>query len=65
VIVYRSEHSTQSNPTTILDLRRALYEHLGVQCGFGCEVAERVDAADASQSKPEGGPVETDPARRP
>jgi hypothetical protein len=35
------------------------------QCGFDCEVAERVDAADASQSKPEGGPVETDPARRP
>jgi pimeloyl-ACP methyl ester carboxylesterase len=64
-VVYRSEHSTQSNPGTILKLRRILYEHLGISCGFECEVAERVDAAAAGESKTEEGPVQADPARRP
>ena len=57
-VVYRSEHSTQSNPTTILELRRILYEHLGIPCGLECEVAERVDAA-ASKPTPEPAVIET------
>jgi hypothetical protein len=44
-IVHHSTHSTQSNPATILEVRRILYEHLGIACGLECEVPERVDAA--------------------
>jgi hypothetical protein len=44
-IVRHSTHSTQSNPATILEVRRILYEHLGIACGLECEVPERVDAA--------------------
>ena len=51
--IVRSTHSTQSTPTTILEVRRILYEHLGIQCGLECEVPERVDAAVASAPKPE------------
>ncbi len=61
-VVYRSEHSTQSHPARILELRRILYEHLGIACGLECEVAERVDAL-ASMVKPEAAAL--DPARRP
>jgi pimeloyl-ACP methyl ester carboxylesterase len=52
-VVYRSSHSTQSNPGTILEVRRILYEHLGIPCGLECEVADRVDAA-VQQSMPRG-----------
>ena len=41
--IVRSEHSTQSIPATILEVRRILYEHLGIACGVECEVAERVE----------------------
>jgi len=51
--IVRSTHSTQSIPATILEVRRILYEHLGIQCGLECEVPERVDAAVASAPKPE------------
>ena len=64
-IVYRSEHSTQSNPQTILELRRILYEHLGIACGLECEVIDRVDAAAASAAKPEPGPVKVDGGQAP
>jgi pimeloyl-ACP methyl ester carboxylesterase len=43
--IVHSEHSTQSTPATILEVRRILYEHLGIPCGLECEVPERVDAA--------------------
>jgi pimeloyl-ACP methyl ester carboxylesterase len=43
--IVRSTHSTQSTPATILELRRILYEHLGIQCGLECEVPDRVDKA--------------------
>jgi pimeloyl-ACP methyl ester carboxylesterase len=43
--IVRSSHSTQSTPATILEVRRILYEHLGIACGLECEVPERVDAA--------------------
>jgi pimeloyl-ACP methyl ester carboxylesterase len=62
-VVYHSEHSTQSNPATILELRRILYEHLGIVCGLECEVAERVDAA-ASMSKPEPATIDTGATQR-
>ena len=41
--VVHSTHSTQSTPATILEVRRILYEHLGIPCGLECEVPERVD----------------------
>jgi pimeloyl-ACP methyl ester carboxylesterase len=54
--IVRSTHSTQSTPATILELRRILYEHLGIQCGLECEVPERVDklveAAEAQAPEP-------------
>jgi len=40
-----STHSTQSTPATILEIRRILFEHLGIQCGLECEVPERVEKA--------------------
>jgi pimeloyl-ACP methyl ester carboxylesterase len=40
-----STHSTQSTPATILEVRRILYEHLGIQCGLECEVPDRVEKA--------------------
>ncbi len=43
--IVRSTHSTQSTPATILEVRRILYEHLGIPCGLECEVPERVDKA--------------------
>ena len=43
--IVRSTHSTQSTPATILEIRRILYEHLGIACGLECEVPERVDTA--------------------
>jgi len=43
--IVRSSHSTQSTPATILEVRRILYEHLGIPCGLECEVPERVDEA--------------------
>jgi len=51
--IVRSTHSTQSTPATILEIRRILYEHLGIACGLECEVPDRVDAAMASVPKPE------------
>jgi len=47
----RSYHSTQSTPTTILEVRRILSEHLRVACGLECGVLERVDAAAASYAQ--------------
>jgi len=41
--IVRSTHSTQSTPATILEVRRIMYEHLGIACGLECEVPERVD----------------------
>jgi pimeloyl-ACP methyl ester carboxylesterase len=43
--IVHSTHSTQSTPATILEVRRILYEHLGIACGLECEVPERVDKA--------------------
>jgi pimeloyl-ACP methyl ester carboxylesterase len=57
--IVRSTHSTQSTPATILEVRRILYEHLGIACGLECEVPDRVDAAVANAPKPE--PVAVDP----
>jgi hypothetical protein len=51
--IVRSTHSTQSTPATILEVRRILYEHLGIACGLECEVPERVEAAMASSPKTE------------
>jgi len=51
--IVRSTHSTQSTPATILEVRRILYEHLGIACGLECEVSDRVDAAVAGAPKPE------------
>jgi hypothetical protein len=51
--IVRSTHSTQSTPATILEVRRILYEHLGIACGLECEVPARVDAAVASAPRPE------------
>jgi pimeloyl-ACP methyl ester carboxylesterase len=50
--IVRSTHSTQSTPATILEIRRILYEHLGIACGLECEVPERVEAAMASVPPP-------------
>jgi hypothetical protein len=55
--IVRSTHSTQSTPATILEIRRILYEHLGVACGLECEVPERVEAALASAPQPEPPPA--------
>jgi len=41
--IVHSTHSTQSTPATILEVRRIIYEHLGIPCGLECEVPERVD----------------------
>ena len=51
-VIYGSEHSTQSHPQTILEVRRILYEHLGIACGLECEVADRVDAIISTMPKP-------------
>jgi len=55
--IVRSNHSTQSTPGTIQEVRRILYEHLGIPCGLECEVVDRVDAAEASMSKTAGEPA--------
>jgi pimeloyl-ACP methyl ester carboxylesterase len=60
--IVRSTHSAQGNPGTILEVRRVLYEHLGIPCGLECEVIERVDAAAAGMKKPE--PPEPDGTTR-
>ena len=51
--IVRSTHSTQSTPATILELRRILYEHLGIACGLECEVPERVEKALMKAQEPE------------
>ena len=51
--IVRSTHSTQSTPATILEVRRILYEHLGIACGLECEVPERVEKAMATARQPE------------
>ena len=51
--IVRSTHSCQSTPATILEVRRILYEHLGIACGLECEVRERVDAAVGGTPRPE------------
>ena len=61
--IVRSEHSTQSIPATILEVRRILYEHLGIACGLECEVPDRVDAAVAGAPKPEPPAVTPDRAK--
>ena len=63
--IVRSSHSTQSTPATILEVRRILYEHLGIACGLECEVPERVDGAMAGTTKPEPPAVTADPAPKP
>ena len=63
--IVRSFHSTQSTPATILEVRRILYEHLGIPCGLECEVVERVDAAAARTPKREPPTVETGGTQRP
>ena len=63
--IVHSTHSTQSTPATILEIRRILYEHLGIACGLECEVPERVDAAGAGAPKAESPAVTTDPAPKP
>jgi hypothetical protein len=64
--IVHSTHSTQSTPATILEVRRILYEHLGIRCGLECEVPERVEAAMASAPKPEQAPaVRTDTVQGP
>jgi len=56
--IVRSTHSTQSTPATILEVRRILYEHLGVPCGLECEVPDRVEKAlqEAAQKAAEKAP---------
>jgi pimeloyl-ACP methyl ester carboxylesterase len=51
--IVRSTHSTQSTPATILEVRRILYEHLGIACGLECEVPERVEKAWEKAQEPE------------
>jgi pimeloyl-ACP methyl ester carboxylesterase len=63
--IVRSTHSTQSTPATILEIRRILYEHLGIPCGLECEVPDRVDAAMASAPKPEPPPVSVNAVQSP
>ena len=50
--IVHSTHSTQSTPATILEVRRILYEHLGIACGLECEVPERVEKAMARAQEP-------------
>jgi len=63
--IVRSTHSTQSTPATILEVRRILYEHLGIACGLECEVPERVEAALASAPKTEPPAARTDAVQGP
>jgi len=63
--IVHSTHSTQSTPATILEVRRILYEHLGIACGLECEVLERVEAAVAGAPKPEPAVVKTDETEGP
>jgi pimeloyl-ACP methyl ester carboxylesterase len=63
--IVRSTHSTQSTPATILEVRRILYEHLGIACGLECEVANRVDAAVANAPKPEPAALKTEAIQDP
>jgi hypothetical protein len=63
--IVHSTHSTQSIPATILEVRRILYEHLGIPCGLECAVPERVEAAVAGTPKPEPPALTTDPAPKP
>jgi len=63
--IVRSTHSTQSTPATILEVRRILYEHLGIACGLECEVPDRVDAAGASAPKREPPAVKTETPKTP
>jgi len=63
--IVRSTHSTQSTPATILEIRRILYEHLGIACGLECEVPDRVEAAMASAPKPEAPAVSVDAVQSP
>ena len=63
--IVRSSHSTQSTPATILEVRRILYEHLGIPCGLECEVPDRVDAAVASAPKPEPAAVKPEAMQDP
>lgn len=64
VVAYQSAHVTGATPGTIMEVRRILYEHLGIPCGLECQVVERVDAAEASMAKPEA-PAEPAGSRRP
>jgi pimeloyl-ACP methyl ester carboxylesterase len=63
--IVHSTHSTQSTPATILEVRRILYEHLGIACGLECEVPDRVDAAAASAPKREPPAITTDAIQDP
>ena len=63
--IVRSTHSTQSTPATILEVRRILYEHLGIACGLECEVPDRVDAAMASVPTPEPPATRTEAVQTP
>jgi hypothetical protein len=63
--IVRSSHSTQSTPATILEVRRILYEHLGIPCGLECEVPDRVDAAVAALPKPEPATVKPEAMQDP
>jgi pimeloyl-ACP methyl ester carboxylesterase len=55
--IVHSTHSTQSTPATILEVRRILYEHLGIACGLECEVPERVDKLVETAQEQEPAPV--------
>ena len=63
--IVRSTHSTQSTPATILEIRRILYEHLGIACGLECEVPDRVEAAMASAPTPEPPAVDVNAIQAP
>ena len=63
--IVHSTHSTQSTPATILEVRRILYEHLGIACGLECEVPERVEKAMARAQEPEPAVVKTDETEGP
>jgi pimeloyl-ACP methyl ester carboxylesterase len=55
--IVHSTHSTQSTPATILEVRRIVYEHLGIACGLECEVPERVDKLLETAQAQEPAPV--------
>jgi hypothetical protein len=38
LVIEHSDHSTQSNPLTVREVRRILREHLAKACPQGCEV---------------------------